>query len=170
MRLRPGSGAESRGFGTPLAPGPSPLPGRSLIRFCGSFIATRAWIMGPEPDERKQDRQGARAESGSRRAPAERADEPLSERAGHEDAGAHPRERDADRAPAPLGEPARQEHPHRYRAQADEPNGAEEAGVEIELPGASDRRGQERGGGQEADPGEDHAPRAQSIDEQARDG
>src|SRR5206468_3752870 len=87
-----------------------------------------------------------------------------------EDAGAHPRERDADRAPAPLGEPARQEHPHRYRAQADEPNGAEEAGVEIELPGASDCRGQERGGGQEADPGEDHAPRAQSIDEQARDG
>ena len=37
----------------------------SLIRFCGSFIATRAWIMGPEPDERKQDRQGARAEGGA---------------------------------------------------------------------------------------------------------
>src|SRR5439155_87340 len=115
---------------------------------------TRAWIVGPEPDEREQDRQGARAEGGSRRAPAERADEPLSERAGHEDAGAHPRERDADRAPTPLGEPARQEHPHRYRAQADEPNGAEDAGVEIELPGASDCRGQERGGGQEADPAE----------------
>src|SRR5881628_1950650 len=134
MRLRPGSGAESRGFGTPLAPDPSPLPGRSLIRFCGSFIATRAWIMGPEPDERKQDRQGARAEGGGRGAPAERADEPLSERAGDEDAGAHPGERDADRAATSLREPARQEHPHRHGAEADEPRGAEEPRVEVELP------------------------------------
>src|SRR5436309_14691026 len=103
MRLRPGSREESRGFGTPLAPDPSPLPGRSLIRFCGSLIATRAWIVGPEPDEWEQDRQGPRGEGGSRRAPAEPADEPLSVRPGHEDAGSHPREREARRAGTPLG-------------------------------------------------------------------
>ncbi len=125
--------------------------------------------MGPEPHQRKQDHQGAGAETGCRRAPAERADEPLSERASHEDASAHARERDADRTASPLREPARQQHAHRHRAESGQPHGTDDAGVEIKLPGTANRRGQQRGGGEAADAGENHAARAESIDEEPSD-
>jgi len=101
--------------------------------------------------------------------PAQGRDQPLSQRAGHEHPEAHARKRDADRSPAPLREPAREEHAHGHRTEADEPCGGEHARVKVELPRGADRRAHERRGGQEHGSGEDHAPRPEPVDQDARD-
>src|SRR5438093_11794489 len=134
-----------------------------------SFIVAWLWISSADRDDRDEDAQGARTQNSARDAPAQGRNQPLSQRAGHEHPEAHAGKGYADRSPAPLREPAREEHAHGYRAEADEPCGGEHARVKVELPRSADRRAQERRAGQEHGPGEDHAPRPDPVDQDSRD-
>ncbi len=134
-----------------------------------SFIVARVWISSADPDDRDEDAQGTHTQNSACDAPAQGRDQPLSQRAGHEHPEAHARKGYADRSPPPLREPAREEHAHGYRAEADEPYRGEHARVKVELPRSADRRSQERRARQEHGSGEDHAPWPEPVDQDSRD-